>query len=164
MIVVADTSPINYLVLIDAIGVLPELYQTVVIPKAVFEELQTHETPEKVRIWVNNPHEWFKIEQATPLLDSDLSDLDKGEREAIFLSEYLKADALVIDDRAGREEAKKRGIFVIGTLGVLNSATEKGLIDLPEALQKIRRTSFRASDRLISQLLQVAANPKTKSE
>ena len=49
MIVVADASPINYLVLIDAVGVLPELYENIVVPNAVFEELQAEETPEKVR-------------------------------------------------------------------------------------------------------------------
>ena len=54
MIVVADTSPLNYLVLIDAIGVLPELYQNIIIPNAVFDELQAEETPEKVRQWLKN--------------------------------------------------------------------------------------------------------------
>lgn len=160
MIVVADTSPINYLILIDAIGVLPELYQTVVIPQAVFEELQSNYAPEKVRFWLNSPHVWLKTEQLTTLLDSDLPELDKGEREAIFLCEHLKCDALVMDDRAGREEATKRGIFVIGTLGVINSAAEKGLIDLPDTLDKLRRTSFRVSESLISQLLKAASNPK----
>jgi predicted nucleic acid-binding protein len=45
-VVVSDTSPINYLVLIDAIFVLPELFTSVVIPKAVSEELQHDQTPE----------------------------------------------------------------------------------------------------------------------
>lgn len=162
MIVVADTSPINYLILIDAIVVLPELYQTIVIPRAVFEELQAQETPEKVRDWVKNPPVWFTVKQPTILVDSDLPELDKGEKEAIVLAEELNADALIIDERLGREEAAKRGIFVIGTLGVLNSAAEVNLIDLPDTLDKLRLTSFRASEKLISGLLLLNAERKQR--
>ncbi len=154
MIVVADTSPINYLVLIDAIGVLPELYENVVVPNAVFAELQAAETPEKVREWVKVFPPWFDVRQAAVLLDSELSELDVGEREAIALAEELNADALIVDERAGREQARKRGIFIIGTLGILNSAAEKGLIDLPDTLEKLQQTSFRVSEKLISDLLE----------
>lgn len=157
MIVVADTSPINYLVLIDAVGVLPELYENIVVPNAVFEELQAAETPEKVSDFVKNLPAWFVVKEASVLLDAELSDLDAGEREAITLAEELNADALIIDERAGREEAKKRGIFIIGTLGILNSAAEKGLLDLPAALDRLRQTSFRASEKLIADLLKLDA-------
>ena len=162
MIVVADISPINYLVLIDAIGVLPELYRAGVIPQAVFEELQAVGTPEKVRAWIMNKPEWLSVKQTVAALDSALSQLDRGEKEAIALAEELNADALIIDDRAGREEAMKRGIFVIGTLGVLNSAAENDLLDLPVALIKLQQTSFRASARLIVDLLQLDAKRREK--
>lgn len=49
MIVIADTSPINYLILIDAIDVLPVLYQRIVIPTAVYKELQANSAPVEVR-------------------------------------------------------------------------------------------------------------------
>ncbi len=146
MIVVADTSPINYPVLIDAIGILPELYKSVVIPQAVFEELQAEETPEKVRKWIVNLPDWFNVKQTTISPNFNLSNLDAGEKEAICLVEELNADALIIDDRAGREEATRRGIFIIGTLGVPNSAAEKDLLDLPDTLNKLQQTSFRASN------------------
>jgi predicted nucleic acid-binding protein len=51
MIIVADTSPINYLVLIKEIEVLPRLYGKIVIPEAVREELLRPAAPEIVRIW-----------------------------------------------------------------------------------------------------------------
>lgn len=160
MIVVADTSPINYLILIDAVGVLPELYQSVFIPEAVFAELQAVETPEKVRDWISNLPDWFSVKRATLLLDSELSELDKGEREAIALVEELNADALIIDELAGRKEAKRRGIFIIGTLGILNSAAEKHLLDLPDTLAKLQQTSFRASEKLIADLLKLDSERK----
>ncbi|MGH9946688.1 MAG: DUF3368 domain-containing protein [Pyrinomonadaceae bacterium] len=155
MIVVADTSPINYLILIDAISVLPDLYETIVVPNAVFEELLDTETPEKVRDWIENLPNWFLVKKAAELHEADLSKLDAGEKEAIFLVEELNADALMIDDRAGREEAVKRGIFIIGTLGVLNSAAQKKLLDLPITLEKLRQTNFRVSEKLILDLLQL---------
>jgi predicted nucleic acid-binding protein len=49
MIVIADTTPLNYLVLIDPVGILPELYGRVLIQAAVWEEFQRPETPEAVR-------------------------------------------------------------------------------------------------------------------
>jgi predicted nucleic acid-binding protein len=160
MIVVADTSPINYLVLIDAVGVLPELYENIVVPTAVFEELQAAETPEKVCDWIKIIPPWFDVKQAAVLFDAELSELDAGEREAIALAEELNADALIIDERAGREQARKRGIFIIGTLGILNSAAEKRLLDLSSTLEKLQQTSFRASEKLISDLLKLDAERK----
>lgn len=160
MIVVADTSPINYLVLIDAVGVLSELYENIVIPNAVYEELRAAETPGKVRDFAENLPVWLEVKQSVVLLDAELSKLDAGEREAIALTEELNADALIIDERAGREEAKRRGIFVIGTLGILNSAAQKDLLELPDALDKLRLTTFRVSEKLIADLLKLDAERK----
>ena len=81
MIVVADTSPINYLVLIDAVSVLPELYENIIVPHAVFAELQTAETPEKVRAFVKALPSWLEVKQAAVLLDAELAELDAGETE-----------------------------------------------------------------------------------
>jgi predicted nucleic acid-binding protein len=160
MIVVADTSPINYLVLIGEIEVLPALYRKIIVPEAVFEELQADETPELVRAWAVNAPAWFTVLPATILLAGNLPELDEGEKQAIALFEEINADALIIDERAGREEAARRGIFVIGTLGVLNSAAEKRLIDLSAALLKLKQTSFRASEKLIADLLLLDAKRK----
>ena len=99
MIVIADTSPINYLVLIDAVGVLPALYQTVVIPQAVFDELQVPETPERVRAWITHPPDWFKVERGMVLPDLDFRDLDKGEIEAIALATHLDSTRKLISEQ-----------------------------------------------------------------
>ena len=54
MLVVADTSPINYLVLLEHTAILPALYTRVFLPPAVVTELQDLEAPEEVRAWVAN--------------------------------------------------------------------------------------------------------------
>ena len=54
MIVIADTTPLNYLVLIDQSHLLPQLYGRVLIPQAVYDELQQERTPAPVRAWVAN--------------------------------------------------------------------------------------------------------------
>ena len=59
MIVVADASPLHYLVLIDQIAVLPPLYGQVIIPSVVCEELQRPQTPEVVRLWMAHPPPWL---------------------------------------------------------------------------------------------------------
>ena len=46
---------------------------------------------------------------------------------------------MIIDERRGREEAEKRGLSVIGTLGVLAAAHERGLLDLTAALDLLRQ-------------------------
>ena len=162
MIVVADTSPINYLVLIGEIDVLPALYEKIIIPEAVFNELQDAETPELVRTWVDGAPAWFTVSPVTVSLVESLPKLDEGEKQAIALFEEINANALIIDERLEREEARTRGIFVIGTLGVLNSAAEKGFLNLSVALSKLKQTSFRASEKLIADLLLFEAEKSRK--
>ena len=52
--VVSDTSPVNYLVLIDQSNLLPQLYGRVLISESVLAELSAIETPQLVRNWVAN--------------------------------------------------------------------------------------------------------------
>jgi predicted nucleic acid-binding protein len=79
--------------------------------------------------------------------------LGKGEREAIALSAALRADGLLIDEWAGRREAERLGIPVIGTLRVLADAAEQGIGDLPTAIERLRSTNFRASAELLEYVL-----------
>ena len=86
--------------------------------------------------------------------DSKLSDLHEGERDAIALTQHLPADVLIIDERRGRQEAESRGLIVIGTLGVLAAAHERGLVDLAEAIDRLRQTNFHVSPKLLAMILE----------
>jgi predicted nucleic acid-binding protein len=85
MIVVGDTGPLNYLLLIGEIDSIPSLFTRVVIPRAVATELASIHAPEMVRRWVANPPVWLDI-QPDSADDGSLSTLDSGERSAIALA------------------------------------------------------------------------------
>lgn len=164
MLVVADTSPINYLILIQHERLLPTLYTQVIIPPAVRRELEDPETPEPVRTWVAQPPAWFETRASEQLLAAATAfpALGAGEREAIVLAEELQADFLLIDERDGRRAARNRALTVIGTLGVLEEAATRGLIDLPAALTRLQATTFYAPLALLQELLaRDAARKKT---
>ena len=99
MLVVADTSPINYLILVQHELLLPILYTRVVIPPAVSSELQRPRTPASVRQWVASPPAWFAVQlPQQPLPAQQFPQLGAGEREAIPLAQELHATALLMDD------------------------------------------------------------------
>ena len=154
MIVVADTSPINYLVLIGHIEVLPYFYGRVLIPPPVWDELLDVHTPETVRVWVAHAPAWLEVRPPIGVPDPSLNFLDRGEREAIALAVELNADRLIADETLARTEAVRRKLPVIGTLGVLRNAARSGLLRLPEALLKLQETSFYVAPDLIRLLLE----------
>lgn len=155
MIVVADTSPLNYFVQIGCESILPSLYQRVLIPRAVLDELGHPGAPKIVADWLLNPPGWVEVRRTAGLPDAALAELDPGEREAIQLAQEQRADLLLIDERRGRLEAKRRGLATTGTLGVLLAASQKGLIDAAAAYQQLTtKTNFRCSPELHAGFLQ----------
>lgn len=163
MIVVSDTTPINHLILVGKIFVLPELLGKVVIPSAVFQELQAEKTPEIVKEFIENLPEWLEVRNSQFLFDEDLDSLDAGEREAIVLAEELKADILLMDEKSGRKIALKRNLPVIGTLGILERAAEKGLLDFAETLQELKTNGFFIAPKLEKNFLERDNKRKNKN-
>ena len=153
-VIISNTTPINYLVLIDHIAVLRQLYGRVLIPLAVFEELQDARTPPEVKEWIASHPDWLEVRPISVSLDTSLDFLDVGEREAICLAKELEADAIVIDEPDGREAAKARGLRVIGTLRVLYDAAEAGLCNLDQAYEQLQQTTFRAHPALYETFLE----------
>lgn len=81
MIVVSDTSPLNYLLAIGQVDVLPKLFGTIVVPSSVFAELSAAGAPAKNLEWIAALPVAFEVRRASHI-DLNL-DLDAGEREAI---------------------------------------------------------------------------------
>lgn len=154
MIVVSDTSPLNYLILIGQIELLPAMFGTVIVPPAVIKELQHPDTSEIVRAWMASPPEWVQVRSPREVDNSPK--LGPGEREAIGLAYELRADYLLIDERRGREVATRRGIPVVGIIGVLARSSERKLVVLDEAIAALTRTSFRVDLRLVERAVREA--------
>lgn len=150
--IVSDTSPINYLVLIDAIEVLPKLFQEVLIPPAVHSELQRSRTPPEVYRWAASLPSWARI-QGPSHIDRGIT-LGAGETEAISLAMELKISAILIDDRDGRLAAEQRGILPVGTLNILYSAHLREFLDFELAVARPRQTNFHIEPAIIDTLIE----------
>jgi len=163
MIVIADTSPLNYLILIGEAEVLHRLYGRVVIPQAVLEELRHPNAPAVVAFWIECRPVWLEVHHAAPVADVSLRGLDLGECEAILLAQQHRPEALLlIDEEKGRREAERRQIRHTGLLGVLSDAATRDLIELSTALRRLAETNFRASPRLLEALLERDARRKRR--
>ncbi len=114
-----------------------------VIPQAVFNELQHAKTPQSVKDWIAQAPVWLEVKQASASLFTPSKKIGDGEREAIALAMELKADAILIEDRDGTQEARQQNLIALGTMSLLERATEKNLLNLPDAIDRLSQTSFR---------------------
>ena len=153
MIAVSDASPICYLILIGEIGILPKLYTQVLVPPAVIAELLHQDAPGSVRGWAANLPSWIYA-QSNPIgVIAGMEKLQAGEQAAILLAESITADMILLDERSARRVAADRGLRITGTLGVLGEAAARGLVDLPAAIDQLRKTTFRFSPALLKATL-----------
>lgn len=158
MIVISDTSTITNLAAIQYIRLLPQLYERITIPEAVYRELSEIEPPVPGTLEAQAAP-WIEVRQVLnrttiKRLQVEMR-LDLGESEAIALALALNADLLLIDERRGRAEADRLGIRITGLLGVLVEAKQKNLIFTVKPLMDalIATSAFRVSSALYSQIL-----------
>ena len=150
-IVVADAGPLHYLVLIDCGEALGKLFDHVLVPFAVRDELLHPRAPQKVKDWIVSARPWLEI---TPVgHPRPVHGLHKGETEALQLALERRADAVLMDDMEGRAAAHRLGIPTIFTIAILELAAEKGLIELPTAIAKLKQTSFFISPEILDAAL-----------
>lgn len=158
MIVIADTTPLISLLKLNRLDLLKELFSTVYIPNFVLQEL------------ISNPK--YKSEADTILnsqfiITKSITDttalhilmkvnmLDRGEGEAIILANELNAEVLLMDEVKGRKIAKKLGLNLSGTLGVLMKAFDKNLLNTSEVLyyiDKLQEYNRQIGEKLIKQV------------
>jgi predicted nucleic acid-binding protein len=158
-LVVSDASPIHYLVLINAISVLPKLFSKIIIPEHVITtELQSPRTPPIVRAWVSNLPPWVEVRKpAKPVALR----LHTGEEHAIALALEFNAPIL-LDEKEARKVAKDKGLLVIGTVGLIERAAARNLIDLRKCLTALQKTNMRVNPSLIHGALERQAQKRTK--
>jgi len=148
--VVSDTSPILYLILIDASHLLPTLFGRIIIPTTVERELVHPSAAEAVRHTISERPAWLEVRPSPSAAASDeLTPLHTGERDAILLADSISADLLILDERRARRAAIQRGQKVIGLLGILMQGAKRGLVDLDDAITRLQATNFRLDPALI---------------
>jgi predicted nucleic acid-binding protein len=151
MIVVADSGPLHYLILLEQTELLRRFYGQVLVPEPVAGELSAAAAPAVVQEWMRNPPTWVEVRRVpSDAVSMITDDLDPGERAAIALAETVHADLLLIDEAAGRAEAKRRQLRVTGTLGVLRTGAEQGLVHVPDLLERLKATSFYVDETLLN--------------
>jgi predicted nucleic acid-binding protein len=145
MIVVSDTTPLNYLILLDVAHVLPALFGRVYAPSAVIRELAHPHSPELVRRWTDSLAAWLTIQEPT-CIDPSLR-LGPGEAAAIALAEELNADWVLLDERKGSRKAESRGLRMAGTLTIIEEAGAQNPLDYEKTRNRlVSETTFYVID------------------
>jgi len=132
MIVISDTTPLRYLIETDNAFVLKDLFSGIIIPTAVFNELQRSQTPQPVRDWMANRPAWLIVRQANLSIYTPQKRIGDGEHETFALALELNADAVLGDDKGALVEAKRLNLVTIRLFDLLERAAQQGLIDLSE--------------------------------
>lgn len=159
MIVVSDTSPFINLAALDRLTLLRDLYDRILVPQAVSDEiiasavLRPGDTEVGDLGWAGTRQVSHHVLAASLRLE-----LDEGEAEAIALAIELKADLLLLDERKGRMIASRLGLRVTGLLGLLMEAKQGGLIAEVKPLMDslIVKAGFWISQVLYDRVLKVA--------
>jgi uncharacterized protein len=154
MIIISDTSPITNLIQIEQIHLIRAIFTQIIIPASVYDELCVIKTQRDI---LKNA-DWIRV---LPAKDTDLvktleDELDKGEAEAIALAIEYHADFLIIDEIKGRIIAESKGIKIVGLLGILIKAKEKGLVAMVKPLMnQLQVLGFRINPTLYEHILKI---------
>ena len=118
MRVVSNTSPLSNLAIIGRLDFLKQRYGVVRIPAAVAQELSALSHPAaKADIEAALREGWLVVENAPPVPPPLPFPLDPGEVQAIALVLAIGADVLLMDEKRGREAARRNRLAVGGILG-----------------------------------------------
>lgn len=154
MIVVTDNGALGHLVQIRRVELLPALHERVLIPPAVLRELAHPDTPPEIRFWSENLPDWTAV--AAPAGAPDTSRPGAGEREAIRLA--LERGALLLCDAADAVKlARRQGLRVTGTLGILRQAHGRGWLLIEDEIAALRaRTTMRLPEARLPDIIRTA--------
>jgi predicted nucleic acid-binding protein len=159
VIVIADAGPLIYLSEVGLLHLLRDLYAGVLVPRTVYEEVVVHGHGLAGAAEVASAS-WIQVSDrplASPLRLGLLTELDAGEAAAIALAVEVRADLILLDERKGRKVARRLGLPVRGTLGVLVEAKKRGHLALVRPiLDQLTAAEFRVSDAVKDEILRSA--------
>lgn len=157
MKLVINASPLIFLTKLDLIDHIIHLFEVVIIPNGVKEEILKQE--DKASEWINSSKkskiDIEKIDEIPSFIKA--WDLGKGESEVIAFAKKHEQFITALDDRAARNCANSLRIKVIGTLGLILFAKNKGIIsNASEYLHKLRQLGYRIDDETYEYVLYLA--------
>jgi predicted nucleic acid-binding protein len=151
-VVVSDTTPLHYLILIGRDSVLQTLYGEIIVPPAVLEELAHPAAPQDISAWAKSPPAWLTV-RAPQSIPQHFDNLDLGERQALALAKEIHAELVLLDDKVARRCAERESLRVKGTLGVVADAAKAGLLNFRQTVDLLRRTSMHMDSQLARQII-----------
>jgi hypothetical protein len=156
--VVSNSGPLITLATIGRLDLLETLFESIVIPQAVYDEVVVHGSGDPGSA-ETSAATWIRVHQVRDELAVNLlqESLGAGESEAIVLAQELQARYVLIDDALARRKAEHIGLRLTGTFGVLLMAKKAGLVPaVKPILDELRQTDFRMSDRVYQDVLRRA--------
>lgn len=158
MIVVSDTTPIISLMKAGQLELLRQLFGVVYIPEAVYRELTDNEAFSE-EVSMVQECEFLYVQKvdngkSVTILQS-FTGLDAGESEAIILADEIHSDVLLMDEHKGRQVAKRLGITITGTIGILTQAFDEGMLtkkDVEKCIERLKECGIRISEKLYQRL------------
>ena len=153
--VISNTTPLISLLKINRLGLLQEIYETIIVPKAVFIEIEKGK--DKPYYTDISQLDWIDIQEIKDKKAlSYFFDLDAGEAEVIVLASEIEADLVIIDETLGRRFAKHAGLKVTGTIGILIKAKELGLVEkMAPLLDDMQKKGIWISNKLKEKILAI---------
>ena len=130
-VAVSDSSPLIHLAAIGRLELLQSLHAGVLIPEAVWREVvvQGGNRPGGREVEDARAAGWLTVESVipSPTVAFLRNQLDAGEAEAIALALERRPVVLLLDEGFGRAVARRVGVTVIGSVGILSRAKRAGL-------------------------------------
>ena len=155
--VVVNATPLIALALIGKLDLLQHLYDEVIMPSAVEAEVFAGGPSGIGSVEIQEATWLHAVSLQDPQRADLLVDLDRGEAEVIALAQELNADLVILDERLARRHAKRVGLTLTGTLGVLLKAKQVGQVDaVAPLIEQLRLGGIRLSHAVIAEVLDLA--------
>jgi predicted nucleic acid-binding protein len=161
-VVVSDTTPLHYLVLIGRDSVLERLYGQVIVPPAVLQELSHAAAPAVISVWAKSPPAWLAV-QSPAVIPSRFDHLDFGERQALALAKEIHAVFVLLDDKVARRFAESEALKVKGTLGIIADAAKAGLLNFRATVETLQRSSMHLDAKLAQRIIEEYEDARKKA-
>ena len=152
-VVIVNSTPIIALLDIGQIDILKALYDEIIIPEAVRDEVTA-----KDEHALDN-YTWIKVHAIKNIAAKDtfISSLHDGEVEVMILAKEINSDLVILDDSLARRHAKHQGLTITGTVGVILRAKHNGIIDsVKPLLDGLVNSDFYISESVIDEVLKLA--------